>query len=59
MDPNATLQRMRELRRQILAADSDERADILASLAAELAECFDAIDNWLASGGFLPRAWER
>ncbi len=49
MDPNTTLARLREL---AAAADDVEEA-------AELAEAFHALDEWLSRGGFLPADWAR
>lgn len=52
MDPNETL---RELRGMISDAQ-DFNADIDGDL---MAEKFEALDTWLARGGFLPEAWRR
>ncbi len=59
MDPNANLKRQRELAKLLLSdreftknsAEEDDNA------ARELAEHVQALDEWLAKGGFLPRAW--
>ena len=51
MDPNQTLKDLRALRAKIHADDSaDEKAEEMATL-------FQALDEWLLAGGFLPRAW--
>lgn len=55
MDPNATLEALRELVRQWHEAD-DLPEDFDATRALEL---FDALDTWLKRGGFLPTSWER
>lgn len=48
MDPNATLDDLRDvLHNDPAYADSS---------ATEL---FDALDEWLKRGGFLPRDWQR
>lgn len=52
MDPNTTLDRIRELSRLIL----DDAPDT-PQLADELAGMCDALDTWLAKGGFPPRRW--
>lgn len=66
MDPDVTLRRLRELAGEIEAiADKPTEAGAahaaaqssLASLSAELAELFDALDDWILRGGFLPAAW--
>ena len=46
MDPDETLRRLREL---VRANNYDDYENIL--------EHFDALDEWLSKGGFLPRAW--
>jgi hypothetical protein len=48
MDPNATLQELRDL---VLR---DYNVD-----CARMVELFDALDNWLSTGEALPRDWER
>lgn len=48
MDPNAALD---ELRR--LLADRDD------GKLERIAELFEALDGWIAGGGFLPRDWQR
>jgi hypothetical protein len=52
MDPNATLQEIRELVSGILHDDepTDERTD-------RLAELVQALDEWLSKRGFLPVQW--
>lgn len=45
MDPNEALKRIREL------INDGDSADVL------LVEAFEALDNWLSRGGFLPSAW--
>ena len=42
MDPNVTLNRLREL-----ADDND----------VEWANLFESLDEWFSQGGFLPEAW--
>jgi hypothetical protein len=46
MDPNATLERMRSI------ADNSRGHDL-----DEMIELFQALDDWLSRGGFLPREW--
>ena len=68
MDPNATLQRLRELCSEAIDltdVDPDElehspdRDEALECLAGEIAELFQALDGWLSNGGFKPSAWQR
>lgn len=51
MDPNATLATLRTLTADAL---NGKEVD-----AAWLAENFDALDQWIGKGGFLPDAWQR
>jgi hypothetical protein len=56
MDPNATLQRIRELQNDLSHTRSYESA---AGLAAELADAVQDLDEWLKKGGYPPRDWEK
>lgn len=49
MDPDATLNEIRELVKQQVESDNDN--------AARLAELIDGLDGWLARGGHPPQAW--
>ncbi len=51
MDPNETLERLRELAAIIVRSDDD------ATAAYELADAVQNLDQWLSNGGFLPQAW--
>jgi hypothetical protein len=53
MDPNATLQELRELYNEVV---QDEGTDVDAAYVLDL---FDALDNWIIAGGFLPNEWRR
>lgn len=55
MDPNATLDVLRELVRQ--AWESDLQGEPTDRIRDEMAEYFDALDAWLTGGGFLPAEW--
>lgn len=58
MDPNAALQRLRRAVDGVetVAAGSEENwsGELLAVL-----EHFEALDEWLSRGGFLPDDWSR
>ena len=55
MDPNATLDSLRDLaRKAFLVAPCD-----LPVVADELAAGFEALDDWIKRGGFLPDDWKR
>lgn len=53
MDPDITLANIRRLTKL-----THER-DLEPSEADDLAELIEALDDWIARGGFLPRAWAR
>jgi hypothetical protein len=64
MDPNANLDQQLDIAKRIQQlADSDEPlerfAEKLEALAEELADRVEALDHWLAGGGFLPARWQR
>lgn len=56
MDPNAALERLREL--VVATADENNNA-VKVHLADEMAELFEALDYWLTRGGFLPSQWSK
>lgn len=49
MDPNATLDEIRDILKNQRARESAER----------LRELIESLDQWLSKGGFLPEAWEK
>jgi hypothetical protein len=58
MDPDAALEKLRELVTEI----NENREQAIADpewLLIEFAESFEALDNWLVSGGFLPADWKK
>jgi hypothetical protein len=56
MDPNAALQLCRRVTRLVL---NEPDHNDTTQLAMELAEGFDALDQWISKGGFLPEGWEK
>ena len=61
MDPDVVLEELRELYNEFV---QDEGVDRLKSSQVEAAvveilTLFDDLDNWLISGGFLPKEWRR
>lgn len=56
MDPDETL---RQLRLTIKQMRVDESTEVRKAHADEIAEHFEALDGWLTTGGFLPKAWQR
>ena len=61
MDPNKALDDLRKLAFEAkgLAAMEHKNCDIQGgtSIAEELAEAFEDLDEWLKKGGFLPETW--
>lgn len=59
MDPNETLKcakaALREMREADKAGDDEDRYMLAA---ADVAEYFEALDEWLSKGGFLPADWD-
>lgn len=51
MDPDAALSRCRNAVIE-LAEGAGDRSDV-----NEVVEAFDALDNWMCKGGFLPLNW--
>jgi len=60
MDPDQALKNARLALEQARGAGSDE-FDIVVELHAlqDLSDAFEALDGWLAKGGFLPKDWEK
>lgn len=56
MDPNEALRLARKASEQF---GKDITADQAAAAGVDLMMYFDALDQWLTNGGFLPEAWER
>lgn len=56
MDPNTTLAELREYVRKVLYAPEELDND---DIGDEICERFEALDNWIARGGFLPDAWKQ
>lgn len=52
MDPNETLRRLRA------AVYAIQTPGYSAVTREDMAELFDALDEWLLRGGFLPDAWQ-
>jgi hypothetical protein len=54
MDPTANLREQLEIARAMLAKDSEH---IDTGDAVRLAELVEALNQWIANGGFLPVQW--
>ena len=59
MDPNANLEEQRKLAAHIIRTVDTAGGDEfdLTEEAERLAELVQALDEWLAGGGFLPEPW--
>ena len=53
MDPNATLTELREAARGYWTAPPTDTEEA----GLRVVELFEALDEWLTRGGFLPEAW--
>jgi hypothetical protein len=57
MDPNACLEEIRRIANDFVDCGVSQRS---ARLKGErFAELFEALDEWISNGGFLPHAWSR
>lgn len=54
MDPHAALAELRQAVRDYQQSPSGENALVAADTFTER---FEALDEWLSKGGFLPRDW--
>jgi hypothetical protein len=52
MDPNATLEKIRQLTQELYTDDCDAMF-----VGQQIADAFQDLDAWLSKGGFLPTAW--
>lgn len=57
MDPNETLKILRELSAYALAPEPWDDSIDAGETAIQLAEHFQALDEWIQRGGFLPAGW--
>ena len=53
MDPQATLDTIRELCKEILETEEDQTDE-----ACELADLVEELDKWITRGGMLPEDWD-
>ncbi len=56
MDPNTTLQRIREA---LAAYKRTTNPDAAGAVAQDAIEAIQDLDTWLSKGGALPKAWEK
>lgn len=54
MDPNEALRQIRSITDYV---NADSYSDDMQADLDRLAELFEALDQWLSKGGFLPNAW--
>jgi hypothetical protein len=58
MDPDAALAELREFVAEV-KEQRDYSVGELENLLSYFAEHFEALDNWLTNGGFLPADWKK
>jgi len=56
MDPEEVLKTLRELAKKVMETADEPAYDLKA---VEMAEKFQELDEWIMSGGFLPKDWRR
>lgn len=54
MDPNETLNRLREWVKEVIGGNADIKIE-----EEDAADLFIDLDKWLTDGGFLPLDWWR
>lgn len=62
MDPNANLAEQRRIQERLRERERDGSEDYTDDDVDDwqrLAELTEALDDWIAGGGFLPTAWSR
>jgi hypothetical protein len=62
MDPNAALERIRELATMVKSMNSQRSTyswTTTEMIADQLADAVQDLDGWLDTGGFLPIDWTR
>ena len=57
MDPNRTLEKLRELTKCVNDEEQVEVEIESVETLTDFAELFEALDEWLTGGGFLPKEW--
>jgi len=55
MDPNIALDKLREM---CAEATQSEEGELLGINIFDVTEAFEALDQWLSNGGFLPSEWQ-
>lgn len=59
MDPDKALDEIRRLLESAVKHESNDTLHLVPGVIAELQESFQALDEWLQTGGFLPKDWKR
>lgn len=58
MDPNEALERLRRAVAELKTEAQWRHEAALGDVVTEMVEKFEALDEWLSKGGFLPTAWK-
>lgn len=56
MDPDEALKRVRHAEKVFRAAPCQSQEERTAAI--HLVDAFEALDNWISRGGFLPQDWQ-
>jgi hypothetical protein len=60
MDPNETLTQLRKIFAAVDPEQIDSRSYYIVGVEFERArDLFQALDEWIVNGGFLPDGWKR
>jgi len=60
MDPNATLQELRELAGETIKEwEHPETTEIITPEHYLLAQKIKRLDDWISNGGFVPTDWDK
>jgi cell division GTPase FtsZ len=64
MDPEEALRQLRELSNKVIVISNEPDLnegdfETVFTTAVEMAEQFQALDNWISNGGFLPKDWKK
>jgi hypothetical protein len=58
VDPNEALKRLREIVVAFRDSDGEIDLDVVGNIE-DMVDYFEALDEWIMKGGFLPRDWSK
>jgi hypothetical protein len=59
MDPDEALSQLRKLVAVTIDGGTPDGKPTPREAMEEFAELFSGLDNWMSTGGFLPKPWRR